>query len=378
LPHSDTTLLVKQVINPNIIAKAANFEAPSSKGVEDVARSAQTLPPSTTGASRLSYSQEMIWFVWKFMSDRTCLNHTGWARITGSVDAAKLSEAVRKATQKHETLRACFFEEDGHPVQGIMEESMMKLELREAFSEEDVTRVEDELRRHIFDISQGDTMRLILLSKSRNEHFLVFGVHPLVMDGLSFQMFLKGLQTYNKPASEPYIRRQIYGFAEFAQKQRDDLYNGVYETEVNYWKKELATLPPPLPILNLSTAKSRSAINVYQNERAVLRLSTAVKSQIQAVCRRLRCTPFHFYLAVFRALLLRFTGDAEDVAIGIADANRTDDEIMDVLGSFLNILTIRVKTHAQERFDQLLSSTREKVYGALINSKVPFQALLSE
>jgi hybrid polyketide synthase / nonribosomal peptide synthetase ACE1 len=42
-----------------------------------------TLQPTVQKTLRLSFSQDMFWFTWMFLSDKKSLNHTAWARITG-------------------------------------------------------------------------------------------------------------------------------------------------------------------------------------------------------------------------------------------------------------------------------------------------------
>ena len=44
---------------------------------------------------RLSFSQETFWFVWAFLKDKTSLNHTAWARITGKIRIPDFQRAVR-------------------------------------------------------------------------------------------------------------------------------------------------------------------------------------------------------------------------------------------------------------------------------------------
>jgi hybrid polyketide synthase/nonribosomal peptide synthetase ACE1 len=132
-----------------------------------------------------------------------------------------------------------------------------------------------------------------------------------------------------------------------------------------------------LPILRISTTASRPSLQVFGNEHAIVRFDAKTKTLIQALCRRCRATPFHFYLAVLRVLLWRYSG-AEDFAIGVADANRTEDGMMGALGNFVNLLPLVFHTQGSARFDTLLQETRSKTHSALGNSRLPFQLLLNE
>lgn len=324
----------------------------------------------------LSVTQAEYWSIWSFIEDKTALNHTGVARMTGKIDTVRLQGAVRAVARQHEILRTCFVVQDGVPMQCVMENGPLKLECRQVSTEEDVQKVAKAVHEHVYDVSAGETMRLVFLSRSPTDHFLVFGLNPLAIDGISFQLFMKWLlQHYTHPYG---LLPKVTQFVEFSERQHADLAAGKYKNDMKFWKSEFASQVPPLPIMTLSTATSRPAITTYADERANVRIDKEIKTHISSVCRRLRSTPFHFYTAVFRALLLRYTVDGEDISIGMTDANRKEEDLMSCIGPFRNILPLRLCTQASSKFQDLLATTRDKAYSALAHSSVPFSVLLSE
>ncbi|KAL1882812.1 putative PKS/NRPS-like protein biosynthetic cluster [Diaporthe australafricana] len=354
----------------------------------DEKESFKNMGPDTTSSARnqrrtheLSFGQEMFWFVWSFIEDKTSLNHVAFARITGDLDIDNFQKAVDLMRHSHETLRTAIVEDQGRPLQSIMDAAAWKLEVRQIESVDDVnTAVKQLQNKHVYDVSRGQTVRAMLLSTSPDEHFFVAGLHPLVADGMSFQSLITGVQKlYSSPHEcERYAVRQ---FAEFSDAQHFAIKRGEMRDELAFWKSEFQSLPMPLPILTLSRCISRPPLTVYENVLATFRVRPETKRQIQALCRRYRVTPFHFYLATFRVLLLRFapTGDGEDVCIGVGDANRTDNSLMDdIIGPLVNLLPLRLRTQGSATFSQLLQQTRDNAYKALAHSKLPFQALLKE
>ena len=329
---------------------------------------------------RLSFSQETFWFVWTFLKDKTSLNHTAWARVTGKIRIPVFQRAVRSLVRQHEILRTCIVEQNGKVMQGIMDTGALHLEVAQIEEEEDVHRAVNLLQdHHVYDVARGQTIRCMLLSMSPEQHYFVAGLHPLAADGLSFQSLLKRVhQLYTSPDHDEVYK--AHQFSYYSEKQHADFATGKFDGELQFWKAEIATVPPPLPILTLSRATSRTPLTVYENERAVLKVSAELKGSVQEICRRYRVTPFHFYLATFRVLLLRYSpvGDGEDVAIGIGDGNRTESEMVDVIGPFVNFLTLRLRTQSSANFTYLLQDVRDKAYAALAHSKVPFQVLLNE
>ncbi|KAI0019241.1 hypothetical protein F4780DRAFT_747619 [Xylariomycetidae sp. FL0641] len=325
--------------------------------------------------AKLSLSQEMYWFVDSFSRDKMTLNHTGTIRLTGSVRIRQLRDAVRRVGQAHESLRTCFLEQDGVPQQVVLGQSTLDLECRQITSEKEVHAAHESSHQRVFDLSSGDVMYLMLLSISPTEHFLVFTVHNLALDGMSFQVFLNDLLHYY---NSPHANRSPAQFLDYADKQNVSLAAGRYRRELRFWKQELAPMPPPLPILRTSPARIRPKLPAPRNARTMMRISPQTRLQVLDLCRRFSTTAFHFYLAIFRALLSRYADDAQDIAIGIADAGRRDEETLDMIGPLVNLLPVRLHAESTTHFYDLLQQTREKTLSALENSALPFQVLLRE
>lgn len=95
--------------------------------------------PSIQKSYRLSFTQEMFWFLLASLEDKTSLNNTGWARITGNLRPPALQDAVRTIGQHHESLRTCFFIRNGNPIQRVMNSSILRLESRQIQSQEEVS-----------------------------------------------------------------------------------------------------------------------------------------------------------------------------------------------------------------------------------------------
>lgn len=331
----------------------------------------------------LSFSQATFWFVRSFLEDTSSLNNTASFQLSGRIRQADFERALQIIIQRHDILRACFFENDGQPMQGFLAESTMHGEYRTIRSEQDVDAVVQELEKHVFDLTRGENLRVVLLTLTPTKHFLVLSSHALVADGVSVQIFLREMQQLFANTLPPPPTQ----YATHAIKQHADYQAGHYADDLRFWRSEypIEDFPDALPILHLGQVPARPPLTKYENERAEMRLGQDVKTRVKAFCRRSGVTPFHFYLTVFRVLLTQFA-DADsmkDVSIGIGDAHRTDDDFAGTYGPFVNLLPLRFRSAddeaSQERkFEDLLKETRTKVLSALTHSGVPFQVLLTE
>lgn len=152
-------------------------------------------PPAILRSGPLSYGQSMFWFVHIFSQDPTTLNHSGSFRLRGNVRVADLKRAVFEVAAQHESLRTSFYRGLGHaPVQRIMEFAVLRLETYQVQSESGVQGKVEELRSHVYDLERGETMRLMLVTKSRNENYLLIGCHHINVDGYSHQVLMRDFE----------------------------------------------------------------------------------------------------------------------------------------------------------------------------------------
>lgn len=322
----------------------------------------------------LSSSQAKFWDTLAHVEGGIGLNRTLSARINGLLRLEDLKRAVLMLGKQHEMLRTCFPQHEGSPVQAIMETSVLHLECQQIGHLDEFAEAARAVQRHDFDIAHGETMRLVLLSRSPTEHYLIVGFVKLVLDGVSFQALLKSLLLHY---TNTYPLPQVPQFSEYSQTEHRALTSGTLAAELDFWTQQFAEPCPPLPIFSLSSVPSRPELATCELTRATLRIRPDTKAKILEVCRRFKATPFHFYLATLRALILRYGQGQEDVVIGMEDANR-EDRMMDTIGPFINVLPLRLRAKITTKFSQLLEDARTQTYEALAHSKLPTQALVEK
>ncbi|RHZ44089.1 uncharacterized protein CDV56_101092 [Aspergillus thermomutatus] len=324
----------------------------------------------------MSYGQRRFWFLGKYLSDKTTFNIACLIRLKGRVQVGNLAHAVRTVGQKHSALRTCFFEDEhGQSWQGILEHTRLKLESKSIQGYEYALEEFQRMRRHVFDLTSGESMRVILLSESAESHYLLIGYHHINMDGISLQVVLRDLETAY--LQRPW-RSDPLEYHQFATWQRNVVESGALQADITYWREELSDMPDVLPILSISTTTVRQLMQDYSHNRADFKVPQQLGARIKAVARKHRATSFHFYLATFKALLYRFSG-VEDLVIGMADGNRNHlDGAMDGIGIYLNLLPVRLSRGGKEKFAEHLTEARAKSHAALSHSKLPIDVLLEE
>lgn len=334
--------------------------------------------PPITRSGPLSYGQAMFWFVHVFTDDPTTLNHSASFRLRGKLRIADLKRAVNQVAMQHESLRTCFYsdtEGTRRPIQGVMRYARLSLETHRIANESEVSERFDQLRVHVYNLERGEAMRVILLTKSPSEHILLLGCHHINVDGFSHQVFMTDLEdAYNgQVAPKPPLQ-----YLDFTIRQKEENLNGVWSQQLAYWKDIFKSIPQPIDVLPLPDAQPRSPLLRYDFHRLRTRLSAKLSARIIQQSRSIKATPFQFYLAAFRMLLIRLAG-TQDFCVGIGDASRTGYDTLSGIGPYVNLLPLRFSENSQQQtFADLVHNTRNITLAALSNSRVPFGALLDE
>jgi amino acid adenylation domain-containing protein len=99
--------------------------------------------------------------------------------------------------------------------------------------------------------------------------------------------------------------------------------------------------------------------------------------QLKRLSRNEGVTLFMTLLAAFKALLHRYTGQA-DIVVGTPVAGRDRLELERLIGFFVNTLVLRTSISGDPSFKQLLENVREVCLGAYAHQAAPFERLVEE
>ncbi len=214
------------------------------------------------------------------------------------------------------------------------------------------------------------------MALAEDEHLFALTVHHIVADGWSLGVLVHDLAAFYQAAvsGEPAGLAPLpVQYPDFAVWQRRWFAGDRLEAQLSYWRRQLAGLPPALP---LATDGPRRVGRGPLGTRH-LRLTPARTADLRELARREGATPFMVRLAAFAALLSRHTGQ-EDIAIGTPIANRERVELEPMIGFFVNTLVMRIDLAGDPDFRTLLGRVRERALDAYAHQDLPFERLVEE
>ncbi|RYP14471.1 hypothetical protein DL765_006361 [Monosporascus sp. GIB2] len=335
--------------------------------------------PTPISTQPLSLGQSRLYFLSQYLDDDNVLNCTISYTLSGKLNASKLETSINAVIQLHETMRSSFYtdEKQGKPMQGILGESPFRLKVVPGVSDSsDVKNEFNLIRYRHYDLELADTFAATILSHGQDSHTLIFGYHHIIMDSVSWQVFQKDMaMCYNDSSSATPRKSLPAQYSEFTLKQQRDLSDGAYTERINFFQDEFREPVEPLPLLPFAKVGTRKAVKQYAVQEVVAHLDANVVSAIKKATQASRTTSFHFYLSAFQVVLHRLL-DTDKMCIGVVDANRSDRKFVDTIGFFLETIPLLFKIDSEQKFAEVLKTTRSKTYAAFSQNGVPTEEIL--
>lgn len=334
-------------------------------------------------SSLLSFAQQRLWFLNQLEPSKGGYNIQAALTLTGKLNVAALEQSINEILRRHEALRSIFPTLEGKPVQVIVPTLTLTVpvvdlgELPETERETKASLLAIEEAKKPFDLASGPLLRITLLRLGEEKHVLLVTMHQIVFDAGSVGVFSRELEALyevystGNPSELPELPIQYRDFVDWQQQW---LGSEDYQTQLAYWKQQLAGAPP---VLELPTDRQRAPVQTFRGARQSLEIPLTLTSSLKSLSQQAGVTLFMTLLAAFKVLLYRYTG-LEDIIVGspIPGRNRVESEWL--IGLFVNPLVLRTDLSSNPSFRELLERVRLVALGAYAHQDLPFEKLVEE
>lgn len=333
-----------------------------------------------TGPAPLSSAQRRMWLMDQLTPGSFFFNEHNSFRFPYALNVAAFRRAVDEIVRRHEILRTTFATRDGEPVQIPGPAVPVDLPLEDLRGRPAAERLsaaaaiaEAEAHKPC-DLHNGPLLWVKLLRLGEHDYLFLLTMHHIVCDGWSMEVFFKELTTLyeafaaGRPSPLPEMEIQ---YADYAAWQDKRLREGLFDRDLDYWKKQL----DDLPVLELPTDRARPAVQTFEGARANFVIPEHVYRGLVALSQSESCTMFILMLAAFQALLHRYTGQ-DDIVVGAPTANRNHPELAGLIGFFVNTLVMRADAAGDPSFREFLGRVRGTAFEAYGHQELPFERLV--
>ncbi len=322
----------------------------------------------------LSFSQERLWFLDELQGTED-YHVSGGIHFKGSIDQDVLEAALKLIIERHEVLRTVVKTHKGQGYQEVKTTATWRMSRAVATDETKQQELFSSFISRPFDLAADYMLRACLYDLGNEEYVLACVFHHIASDGWSITVFIEELRRiYNALKTSTVVDLPILSqqYSDYALWQRQHMDADFLDKELTYWEKQLKGVAPlELPIdFNRPSVQSNAGTNIY------LELNKEFVDQIKKVCQEEKVTLFMFLLSTFKVLLYKYTGQ-DDISVGTSIANRTQPELEDMIGFFVNTLALRTNEFSEiSDFKELLKTVRSTTFDAFDYQATPFEKVV--
>ncbi|MGH9237567.1 MAG: amino acid adenylation domain-containing protein [Vicinamibacterales bacterium] len=335
--------------------------------------------PDSVRTQPLSDMQRQIWLLAQMGADASCAyNECVALRIRGAIDVGTLRAAVQTLIARHDALRTTIAPDGSE--QQIHAAASADVAYADLTSgpEEDRDRLTDEwIRAQMgtpFDFAVPPLMRVGVARRHTDDHVIVLICHHLIGDGQSNGLLLRELSALYSAAA---AGREANlppppSFGEYLQARYDRESIGNSRAHEDYWRHQLADLPPPL---DLPADWPRPAVKTYRAARVSRRLNDELADGIRRFSGAHGCTVFVTLLAAYGMLLQRLASQP-DVIVSIPLGGRRGGIDDRVVGCCLHVAPLRLRTQPGDSVSRFIRRVKGMVLDAQEHQDYSYGRLL--
>ena len=348
--------------NPSIYELAKVLEtvkSPIQSDLEIKSTSKKDFYPTSSAQKRLYFSTI------KDGKDSILYNICGGLIFDKTPNIEKLNYCFNELIRKNESLRTSFEVIDGEIVQRIHNKVEFRIE-EEKVNHSNLSRVSSDFIKP-FDLSKAPLIKAKLTKLRNKKTLLLIDLHHIVGDGETVKIIIKEISDlYNGKT----IDNKDIDYKDFAVWENNQDFKDCEE----YW---LDIYKDKTPILNLPTNYPRPALQSFEGDVISQKLDKNIVNSINDTCKKLNITPYMLLISVYYILLSEYAV-TNDIIVGTPIIGRTNPQLKNIVGMFVNTIPIRNTVIQEETFMTFAERIKQNCLKAFENQSYPLDKLLQK
>ncbi|PJI10003.1 MULTISPECIES: non-ribosomal peptide synthetase [Clostridium] len=290
--------------------------------------------------------------------------------IKGNFDRYRFEKSICKLINRHEALRTSFHVIDGDIFQKIHAVADFKTKYIYAGMKFDKNKFQAKKFIKPFDLSKSPLIRAFII-EFLDAFVLIIDMHHIISDGVSVGIIMKELsELYNEEKLNE-LRIQYKDYSNWVNNMYE---KNLLKEQENYWLNEFKGKPFEMNVcLNGKKVLNKD----FKGNTIKFKIDKKLTSKINKTLNNLGITKFMFYISAYYVLLYKYTGQ-EDLIIGTPVSGRTNEDIKDTVGMFVNMLPLRSNISGNMSFKEVLSEVKSNSLNAFENQEYDLKNLIEK
>ncbi|NQD91133.1 AMP-binding protein [Pseudomonas sp. CrR25] len=334
--------------------------APSAEGSVERSR-------ANPEQGRQSFAQSRLWFLRQLNPEDTRHNLVLRLSLQGALDTETLALRLNALANRHSVLRTVYNDGVEGPQQRVLPATAVPLtwhDLRDqpaTLQQQALTDCLAQERATPLDLENGPLLRAQLLSRDDEQHDLLLALHHIAFDGRSAPVLLAELTgSVNAGLPVQYLDFALWE-AEHWNAQR-------IAAEQDFWREHLASVPQSLDLGGPGQGQGEHSLSFT--------LPQSDCEALAALAREHGMTLFMLLLASYQ-LVLKQLGGQQQFLLGTDVSGRPLAAHNDVIGFFVNQLTLRCDLRGEPTLAGFLKQVRDRARQAYAHQGLPFDLVVS-
>ncbi|MGB7604143.1 MAG: amino acid adenylation domain-containing protein, partial [Lutisporaceae bacterium] len=271
--------------------------------------------------------------------------------------------------QRHEALRTSFEVEEEALIQKVQKK--VKFEIEEYKAED--KKIEEIVKGFVraFDLSKAPLLRVGIVKVQSNKHILMFDMHHIISDGVSMGILV---EEFSKAYAREKLTPLRIQYKDFSEWQNELFKSEKIKAQEEYWLKQFEG---EIPVLNLPTDYQRPALQSFEGDTIEFEIDKTLTNKLRQIAKATGSTMYMVLLSSFNVLLSKYSGQ-EDIIVGSPIAGRPHADLENIMGMFVNTLTMRNYPSGEKTFKEFLREVKENALGAYENQDYQFEELVEK
>ena len=319
----------------------------------------------------LSSAQKRIYYSCKkFGNDTLTYNITGGLLVDKILDKDKLVKSINTLINRHSIFRTNYVFHDDDIKQYIRNYINITIPIIND-TYENLDNILKNFQKP-FDLEKDILLRASIYYLNNSKTLLLIDSHHIALDGVSLDIFLSELcKLYN---NETLPNLQI-DYKDFSVWENDFIQSDEIKPYEDYWMRKFNS--STLPSINLPYDYVDLDSNTMSGDRITYEMDNSSFKEIDDFAKKLNVSNYTLLLSVLFILLYKYTNQ-EELIVGSASVGRTNNELYNIVGDFVNNIVVDAKMRNNQSFKDFINYLNAQIINDLDNQIYPYDLLVKK